>query len=304
MGHQPIAVGYTRLPTGGEQLLFWLLMGTMVFTSKGVRTTVLRPPIHQQAVVEIYFEVQGLPEYGTHRLLARPGQLIHVNLGDALLGISGETAKHERMTRHLVSGSRTGWFDSRPTGHMHLLGIGLTPIGLHALTGIPQHELCERDLQLDDLFPGTEVRIWYDQLAHAPDTRTRLLLLQQFVDERLEQRARHLNDNASGITLFALQHAAIPMKELERRTGYTRQYVLRLMRERTGLSTQEHHYVLRMQRTMGLLNDANVGITDVALAAGFYDQSHFNRHFKRFTGLTPSAFLAAERSIRNEPFLP
>lgn len=279
-------------------------MGTRVFMSKGVRTTVLPPPVHQAAIVDTYFEAEGMPEYGTHRLLARPGQLIHVNLGDALLGISGETGKRERMTRHLVSGSRTGWFDSRPTGHMHLLGIALTPIGLHALTGVPQHELCERDLELDDLFRGSGVRSWYDQLGQAPDTRTRLLLLQQFVDERLEQRAQRLYDNASRIARFALQHAAIPMKELERRTGYTRQYVLRLMRERTGLSTQEHHYVLRMQRTTGLLNDAKLGMTDVALAAGFYDQSHFNRHFKRFTGLTPSAFLAAERSIRNEPFLP
>jgi AraC-like DNA-binding protein len=34
-------------------------------------------------------------------------------------------------------------------------------------------------------------------------------------------------------------------------------------------------------------------LSDVALAAGFADQSHLTRIFKRVTGMTPGAFRAA-----------
>jgi transcriptional regulator GlxA family with amidase domain len=35
---------------------------------------------------------------------------------------------------------------------------------------------------------------------------------------------------------------------------------------------------------------------DVATAAGFYDQSHLTRHFKRFLATTPARFAASGRS--------
>jgi AraC-like DNA-binding protein len=34
-------------------------------------------------------------------------------------------------------------------------------------------------------------------------------------------------------------------------------------------------------------------LADAALAAGFADQSHMSRHFKRAYGLTPAAWVAA-----------
>ncbi|MEM6925544.1 MAG: helix-turn-helix domain-containing protein, partial [Myxococcota bacterium] len=35
-----------------------------------------------------------------------------------------------------------------------------------------------------------------------------------------------------------------------------------------------------------------VNLHAVALAHGFYDQSHLNRHFKRWIGCTPGTYLA------------
>jgi AraC-like DNA-binding protein len=38
-------------------------------------------------------------------------------------------------------------------------------------------------------------------------------------------------------------------------------------------------------------------IADAALGAGFADQSHFTRHFKRSTGVTPKKFFAPEMQV-------
>ena len=39
-----------------------------------------------------------------------------------------------------------------------------------------------------------------------------------------------------------------------------------------------------------------ISLTDLAVAAGFYDQSHFSRTFKQLTGVTPSQYRAAFRA--------
>lgn len=47
---------------------------------------------------------------------------------------------------------------------------------------------------------------------------------------------------------------------------------------------------LRVQYACRQLSETNASISQIALAAGFCDQSHFNRHFKRLLGLTPAQY--------------
>lgn len=47
---------------------------------------------------------------------------------------------------------------------------------------------------------------------------------------------------------------------------------------------------LRLARAGELLADTEVPLSRVALRAGFYDQSHLSRHFRRYTGQTPGEY--------------
>ena len=47
---------------------------------------------------------------------------------------------------------------------------------------------------------------------------------------------------------------------------------------------------LRIEFACRQLNDSVTPISEIALAAGFFDQSHFARTFKLFTGLSPAAY--------------
>jgi transcriptional regulator GlxA family with amidase domain len=69
-----------------------------------------------------------------------------------------------------------------------------------------------------------------------------------------------------------------------------------LFREQVGLSPYRYLCRVRVRRAQTLLL-AGVPGAVVAAEVGFFDQSHLARHFKRFCGLTPSAFLRKARTL-------
>lgn len=72
----------------------------------------------------------------------------------------------------------------------------------------------------------------------------------------------------------------------------------RCFRNSTGMTP--HVYVMhqRLCEAEFLLATSDLRLTDIALRAGFADQSHFTRRFQRRTGLTPSAFRSLYRGPR------
>jgi AraC family transcriptional regulator len=66
----------------------------------------------------------------------------------------------------------------------------------------------------------------------------------------------------------------------------------RIFRKVTG--TTPHQYLLRVRLSHArkLMQSAQaIGLDEVALNCGFCDQAHFGRHFRRYFGITPAAFL-------------
>lgn len=66
--------------------------------------------------------------------------------------------------------------------------------------------------------------------------------------------------------------------------------VERLFQRHLGVTPQQYLRRLRVRLACRALVHGAAPLTDVALAHGFYDQSHFVREFRRETGLTPGAY--------------
>lgn len=66
----------------------------------------------------------------------------------------------------------------------------------------------------------------------------------------------------------------------------------RNFKQATGLTLGAYMHRIRMTRALELLETTDALIADIAVTLGFSDQSHFNRHFRRAFGHTPSAHRA------------
>jgi AraC-like DNA-binding protein len=56
-----------------------------------------------------------------------------------------------------------------------------------------------------------------------------------------------------------------------------------------SMGTTPHDYLIRqrVERTKHLLSGGDMPLSEIALAAGFADQSHFSRRFRQYVGMSP-----------------
>lgn len=71
--------------------------------------------------------------------------------------------------------------------------------------------------------------------------------------------------------------------------GLNKYKFLRLFKQETGLTPNNYILLKKIEKSKLLINERQP-IFDIAIDLGFYDQSHFYKNFKRFTGVTPLEF--------------
>jgi AraC-like DNA-binding protein len=88
---------------------------------------------------------------------------------------------------------------------------------------------------------------------------------------------------------------ALTVEELASHLGISPSYFARSFRSSVGLPP--HAYVMRRRllRAQELLSSTELPLTDIALATGFADQSHFSRRFHEMTGMPPRTFRIQHR---------
>ncbi len=67
-------------------------------------------------------------------------------------------------------------------------------------------------------------------------------------------------------------------------------YLGDLLRNLTGMNTQQHIHLYLIERAKGLLKTTDLSVSEIAYSLGFEYPQYFNRLFKSKTGQTPVAF--------------
>lgn len=67
-------------------------------------------------------------------------------------------------------------------------------------------------------------------------------------------------------------------------------YLSDLLRNLTGMNTQQHIHLYLIERAKGLLKTTDLSVSEIAYSLGFEYPQYFNRLFKSKTGQTPVAF--------------
>lgn len=84
---------------------------------------------------------------------------------------------------------------------------------------------------------------------------------------------------------------SVTLTELAAVAGMSKFHLVRQFAKQTGLSPHAFQIHVRIGRA-GMLLRKGFSAVEVAMLAGFADQSHLTRHFRRIWGITPGAYAA------------
>ncbi|MBN9297763.1 MAG: helix-turn-helix transcriptional regulator [Filimonas sp.] len=136
----------------------------------------------------------------------------------------------------------------------------------------------------------------YDRMIHASTIEDRIRLLDNYFLEQLRKHEKRLKK--AGILLHLCNYVSnsdsFELPALAQHAGMSERYIQQLYLANVGISPAAFAAVTRFNKSLHLLRTAKVSLTDIAYECGYYDQAHFIRIFKQFTGIVPSA---ARRSL-------
>ena len=210
---------------------------------------------------------------------------------------SGEDGLEQVQPRALFAGqlSRPLWL--RPTGHAGVIGVRFNPAGVRGFLGFAVGEVTDRRVALHSLWPE-EARALTAAIARA-DSPERIEIAQRFVAERIALHAVNIDEPiARAAAEIEAQQGRCSVEDIIGRSGLGRRQFERRFRDAVGLSPKRFANVLRLRSVFEVLQaNPRSDWTDAALAAGYFDQSHLIREFRRFVGCTPAQFVAAQTTF-------
>lgn len=171
-----------------------------------------------------------------------------------------------------------------PGGETGSIGIELTTEGAHRFLRIPMYHLTNNVFSFSDLY-GKDGRQILTKMTEQEDPRKKIKLIQLFLINQLNKSYSNPIVNFS-VQLITSFHGLTSIKELEKKTGYSRRYLEMLFKDHLGISPKTFSTITRFQHFYKSIGPGTIdNIYDV-----YYDQTHFIKEFKRYTGFTPLQF--------------
>lgn len=100
------------------------------------------------------------------------------------------------------------------------------------------------------------------------------------------------NDEIERIQQYIRQNYSqkITLDDLSNHVGINKYYLIRLFKQKTGLSPIDYLIHVRLAEAEKLLSTSDVTISKISDMVGFHSPSHFSKTFKESNHCTPSAF--------------
>ena len=213
-----------------------------------------------------------------------------IHYGDAFHKVNKNNI--EKQLNSFVYGQLEEYIELLPSASTGVMGIKFYPQGLSHFTDVPVNEFKNLAIGLSNIFKN-DCRQLEAAISDAKDATERVAFVERFLYNCLKEPQTNNGLVNSIIADIYKSKGNITIAEIVQRYKTGERQVERLVTQSVGLSPKLFSRIVRFQQVFNLAPAAN-NLTGLALEAGYFDQAHFSREFKSFTGLSPRQFFKGQ----------
>lgn len=194
--------------------------------------------------------------------------------------------------RSFIFGQIARYIEIAPTGVTGIIAARFNPEGLTPFLETDVSLLEEKAVGLSELFGEKGLLIEQAVLA-TNDNEQRIKAIESFLLSLLQLPQATDNVARSCVEVILQSQGQMGMQELAGKLNLNRRQMERRFTSAIGMSPKQLARVVRLQATLKMLEQKKfTSLTSLAYENGYYDQAHFIKDFKEFTGMSPKSFYA------------
>lgn len=254
------------------------------------------PPMSLSSLIDCYWVVESNDLTISRQKIIPDGfPEIIFHYGDPYrINISG---KWETQSKQLLAGQIRNHFLLENTGLSGMIGIKLKP---HALAGIFFIEMSEYTDEVVDLMSVLSEEfeeICPEMISDSP-YKSKVEKLNSFFETYLPSVSKS-DKIEQAIQLIFEKKAALSVSDIAEMISISERQLERLFKRYIGLSPKFYCRIIRFNHIFELIQKEEKEWGKIAQLTGFYDQSHFIKNFKEFTGEDPTKYFFDEKNMAN-----
>lgn len=205
----------------------------------------------------------------------------------------------ERMPTSFFYGTLNTYKDFYSKGKFSFIAVVFPPYFLNLLLKTSAKEIRNQIISVEDVLKD-RLSSFQEKLFNKTNPRSIIDDLNTFFAKFLSEQVGYDYEFVAIIQRYILQcKGSVSSSDLERFTGYSERHLERKFNDYMGISPKKYSNIIRLHYFLSLINQGinKENMTVISYHAGYSDQSHLIREFKKSVGLTPGQYTNTENKM-------
>jgi AraC-like DNA-binding protein len=247
------------------------------------------PPLNQ--FVDYFWLIEGGQTPRLEKILPCGATELVINLNNNAIDIhdADQPQQYRRFSGAVFSGTYSRPFICNALQHEAIMGVHFKAGGAFPFLNTNASELMNAHASLGDLWgrSGLELR---ERLCTAATPHERFRIMESVLKERLHDGTTQQVQMKMALNMFATGNGVL-VRDVARELALPQRRFIQLFSSHVGLTPKIFCRIQRFQRARVWAEKLEtLDWAELALACGYFDQSHLINDFQEFAGSTPGTY--------------
>ncbi len=254
------------------------------------------PPISLKAYIECYWIVTDTNQSPiTQKIVPDGFPEIIFHFGDSYqIDLSG---KWRNQTKNLLAGQITRYFHLKNKGISDIFGIKFRPAAIRRIFDVNMAAIVDQVIPIEKI-NCEALQKFASVIRQASNHTERIKVCEEFISTLL---SREKPKNVPELILDAIisGNGMVTITALCKEFNIHERTLERLFKKFIGVPPKFYCRIVRFSYIFQVINNNTLTWSEIGLESGFYDQPHFIKNFKLFTGEEPTKYIFDEQNLAN-----